>query len=97
MLADKVASYFNDTIYGAPYIVIGNKYHLSTYTEEYQEELTEAIDKAYNNKKYEDLVEKAKKEIKSQRVKDTIAVVTIPLAVIVVIGGFVILARKTND
>ena len=96
-LVDKVASYFDDTIYGAPYIVIGNKYHLSTYTEEYQEELIEAIEKAYNNKKYEDLIEKAKKEIKSERVKDTIAVIAIPLVTILVVGGFIILARKNND
>ena len=96
-LADKVASYFDDMIYGAPYIVIGNKYHLSTFTEEYQEELIEAIEKASTSKKYEDLVEKAKKEIKKQRVKETIAVITIPLVTIIVVGGFIILARKNND
>ncbi|MBR4231172.1 MAG: hypothetical protein IKR74_03325 [Bacilli bacterium] len=96
-LADKVASYFDETIYGAPYIVIGNKYHLSTYTEEYQEELIEAIEKASTSKKYEDLIEKAKKEIKSQNVKDTIAIIIIPLTAIIVVGGFIIIARKNND
>lgn len=96
-LADKVASYFDETIYGAPYIVIGNKYHLSTYTEEYQEELIEAIEKASTSKKYEDLIEKAKKEIKSQNVKDTIAIIIIPLTAVIVVGGFIIIARKNND
>ena len=96
-IADKVASYFDETIYGAPYIVIGNKYHLSTYTEEYQEELIEAIEKASNSKKYEDLIEKAKKEIKKQQTKDTLAIVLIPLVIVVIVGGFVIIARKNND
>ena len=97
VLADKVASYFDDTIMGAPYIVIGNKYHLSTYTTEYQEEIIEAIEKAYNSKKYEDLIEKAKKEIKSERIKDAIAIITIPIISIALVGGFIILARKNND
>jgi TRAP-type C4-dicarboxylate transport system substrate-binding protein len=96
-LADKVASYFDEMIYGAPYIVIGNKYHLSTYTEEYQDEIIEAIEKASKSKKYEDLIEKAKKEIKKQRAKDAAAVITIPLVTIIVVGGFIIIARKNND
>ena len=43
------------------------------------------------------IIEKAKKEIKSQNVKDTIAIIIIPLTAIIVVGGFIIIARKNND
>ncbi len=96
-IADKVVGYFDDVIYGAPYIVVGTKYNLPTFEEEYISEIEDAIEKAYEKKEFKDLVKQAKQEIKDKQKKDTISIISISTAVIVVLGAFIILARKNND
>ena len=96
-IADKVAVHFNDTILGAPYIVIGSDYKLATFTDDYTDELKETIVKAYDNDKYQDVVEKVIKDIKLKQEKDIISFIVISTVVIAGLAIFIILARKNND
>lgn len=96
-IADKVAGYFDNTLTGAPYIVISNKYNASSFDIDNTEDIELVIKEAYEKKQFNDLVKVAKDEIKEKQKKDTIAFVTITLVTIIITGSFIVLARKSND
>ena len=61
----KVGNYFNDDIGSIPYIIIGDAYHETGFSEEIGEKIIDVILKQYQNKDYVDVVEKlvAKNEL----------------------------------
>ena len=93
-VATSVADYFGQVLQGSPYLVIGNKYSLDTYTIKYDDEIEEALIDAYNDETYEDIVskmyDKEQKRIKSSNLW-TIGIVSVFTIVFV---GIIILSRK---
>lgn len=54
----KVGDYFNDEIGSIPYIVIGDAYHKTGFSEEIGKDIIDIILKQYQNEKYVDVVNK---------------------------------------
>lgn len=54
----KVGEYFNDEVGSIPYIVIGDAYHNTGFSEELGKDIIKTILKEYENEKYVDVVDK---------------------------------------
>ncbi len=58
----KIAEALNKDITGVPFLLLGNSYTLSGYSERRNDEIKEAITKTSDDTKYEDLVQKVLSE-----------------------------------
>lgn len=61
-LMQKIAEALNKDITGVPFLLLGNSYTLSGYSERRNDEIKEAITKTSDDTKYEDLVQKVLSE-----------------------------------
>ena len=95
-LADNIAKKFNETILGAPYIVIGDKYTFDEYTDELQDDIQRAIANEIENDKYVDLVNKTIKEMEKQKKIDKVITISLIIVIPTLIGTFIYLSRKSN-
>lgn len=89
-LFDKVSTVLGDKQEGVPYIVIGKKSWIG-FGEELQEELTKAIQEEYQNENRYDVM----KHLDEKKSNDFVSV-AIVIGVVVVLGGFVFLARRST-
>lgn len=84
-LKDSVAEYFNDDVSGVPYIIIGET-TFGGYAADYDEDIIEAIEEAYEDDDYVDIVAKVKSgNVEPEKNYDTLIVIGI---FVVIIGGF---------
>lgn len=92
----EVASYFNESVQGVPYIIIGDK-TFQGFTESYQEDIKTAIKNGYENTdgNYQDRVAPIMEGKTSEKDKDNTAITIIILIVAVAgIGFLVYIARE---
>jgi len=84
-LKENVANYLKDDVSGVPYIVIGDT-TFGGYSSEYDEQIIEAIEDAYEDDDYVDVVAKVKSgDVEPAKNYDTLIVIGI---FVVIIGGF---------
>ena len=95
-LADKVAKKFDKEVLGAPIIVISDNYYLEEFYDDLKIEIRNEIIKAYEDKKYHDIVKEIEKNLLKKSKKDTIIIVSIGLGIILIIGIFIYLSRKKS-
>lgn len=99
--ADKmqeVATYFNESIQGVPYIIIGNK-TFQGFTESYQEDIKAAIKNAYENAdgSYQDVVAPIMNGEATSKDKDNTAITIIILIVAIAGIGFLVYLAREDD
>lgn len=96
-LMQKVADKMGDDVSGVPYIVIGKK-SWSGFSDEYSDEIKEAIKNEYDKKSDEryDVVNELNVKDANSNTSDIIAVIVIILVTGAIVGG-VIFARKKSS
>ncbi|MBQ6841404.1 MAG: hypothetical protein IJO63_04755 [Bacilli bacterium] len=95
-LADNVAKRFDETIIGAPYVVVGSNYTFDEYSEELNDEIEKSILAEYANEDYKDVVAEELKKLEKKQSKDEKIAITILVSIPVIVGGTIVLARKQS-
>ena len=93
-LKDQVADYFKEEVTGVPYIVIGDE-TFGGYSEEYNEEIIEAIEDAYEDDDYVDVVKNiVDGKVEPAKNYDTLIVIGIFVLIIGGFGSLIYFSRK---
>ena len=102
-LLDAVAENFDETIDGAPYIVMGDSFHSNGFSSKMEKDIKKAIKTAYDNGS-KDLVATTQKKLQdakeaeeeSSDVANTVIGIGILVVIIGGVAALVIFARKAN-